>query len=106
MPLDTDIIRPQDLSERITIILLLHEMDEYTPEAFSNREEPVPLLTVANNDDDSPSSDGASSKRRRLKESLSRSKLGERAHDLTDGKVDKMASPTGKGSIQDRLFSK
>lgn len=76
-------------------------MDEYTADAFVNRNEPVPTLTVPTEDLDGASSDGehAGSKRSRLKKNLSGSKLKEKLHDA--GKHHESG-----GSLQDRLFTK
>ena len=74
-------------------------MNEYTADAFVNREEPIPVIAVPGSD--SPSSD-PKGKRERLKESLSSSK------DKLKGKL----SDTSSGSkdygysLQDRLFAK
>ena len=77
-------------------------MDEYTAEAFVNREEPVPVLTIPSLEAPSAASsanDHADSKRSRLHKKLSGSKLGEKLHDA--GKHHESGN-----SLQDRLFSK
>ena len=74
-------------------------MDEDTPDAFVNREEPIPVIALPGSD--SPSSD-PKGKRERLKESLSGSKdkLKEKLHDAGAGSKDYGYS------LQDRLFAK
>lgn len=74
-------------------------MDEYTADAFVNREEPVPVIAVSGSD--SPSSD-PKGKRERLKESLggSKDKLKEKLQDAGSGSKDYGYS------LQDRLFAK
>ena len=75
-------------------------MDDYTPDAFVNREEPIPVIAVLGSD--SPSSD-PKGKRERLKESLSGSKekLKEKLHDTAGS-----GSKEYGYSLQDRLFAK
>ena len=73
-------------------------MDEYTADAFVNRDEPVPVLTFSGTTR-SPSPD-PESKRSRLRESISNSKLKEK---LQDGASSR--SETGY-SLQDRLLTK
>lgn len=74
-------------------------MDEYTTDAFVNREEPIPVIALSGSD--SPSSD-LKGKRERLKESLSGSKdkLKDRLQDAGSGSKDYGYS------LQDRLFAK
>ncbi|KAI4120272.1 MAG: hypothetical protein LQ338_007137 [Usnochroma carphineum] len=72
-------------------------MDEYTADAFVNRDEPVPVLAFTGTG--SPSTD-PESKRSRLKESLSNSKLKEKIQDGANSR-----SETGF-SLQDRLLTK
>ena len=74
-------------------------MDEYTADAFVNREEPVPVFPVLGSD--TPSSD-PKGKRDRLKESLtsSKDKLKEKLHETGSG------SKEYGYSLQDRLFAK
>ena len=83
-------------------------MDEYTADAFANRDEP--LLTVTYDDADADSSDTSSSRvsrGSRFKRSLSASRLRGKAQELHAVTSDKAASSlTGKPSIQDRLFNK
>lgn len=75
-------------------------MDEYTADAFVNREDPIPVLAISGSD--SPSSD-PKGKRERLKESLSGSKdkLKEKLHDAAGS-----GSKDYGYSLQDRLFAK
>ena len=76
-------------------------MDEYTADAFVNREEPVPVIAVSVDPDLSGVSsdkEHSESKRERLKGKLSNSRLGEKMQDVT--KQDSGAS------LQDRLFNK
>ena len=77
-------------------------MDEYTADAFANRDEPVPLLAIPNSDIDASASEAEStSSRLRLKKSLSPSRLKEKAAGLADN-VDN----SSRTSLQDRLFSR
>lgn len=75
-------------------------MDEFTADAFANREEPVPVLSVSG--PDTSSSDTVKGKRERLKESLSGSKdkLKDKLQDTGSGSKDYGYS------LQDRLFTK
>ena len=67
-------------------------MDEHTEDAFSNRDEPIPVINVSGNN--GPSSD-SDSKRVRLK-TLLKDKVQETGLNLSN---------TGS-SLQDRLFTK
>ena len=73
-------------------------MDEYTADAFANREEPIPVIAVGN--DGLPSDHKG--KRERLKESLggTSSKLKDKLHEHGSG------SKEYGYSLQDRLFTK
>ena len=77
-------------------------MDEFTADAFANRDEPAPTVAVSGNPmTHCASSDGddhSGSRREKLKEQLSGSKLKEKIHDVR-------RSESGS-SLQDRLFSK
>ncbi len=75
-------------------------MEEYTADAFVNREEPIPVIAVSGND--SPSSD-PKGKCERLKDSLtgSKDKLKEKLHDAAGS-----GSKDYGYSLQDRLFAK
>jgi hypothetical protein len=83
-------------------------MDEFTADAFANRDEPVPLLTVTQSDVELSASDVESEgKRRRVRKSLSPSRLRDKASDYASSQLDKAEShPDIKLSIQDRLFSR
>lgn len=74
-------------------------MDEYTADAFVNRDEPIPVIALSGND--VPSSD-PKGKRERLKESLSgsSSRLKEKLYEHGSG------SKEYGYSLQDRLFTK
>ncbi len=74
-------------------------MEEYTADAFANREEPIPVIALSGSD--SPSSD-PKGKRERLKESLnsSKDKLKDKLHETSSGSKDYGYS------LQDRLFAK
>lgn len=76
-------------------------MDEYTADAFVNREDAVPVIAVSSDPDLSiASSDNehSTSKRDKLKSKLSNSRLGEKMHDLS--------KQESGASLQDRLFNK
>ena len=83
-------------------------MDEYTADAFANRDEPVPLLTVTYSDADGSSSEvEKQGKRQRLRSSLSTSRLKEKAREMKVSHLDKVEqAPESGSSIQDRLFAK
>ena len=85
-------------------------MDEFTADTFANRDEPLPLLTVTYDDVEADSSDTDSSRisrGTRFRRGLSASRLREKAQELHAVTSEKAASsPTGKSSIQDRLFNK
>lgn len=83
-------------------------MDEYTADAFANREEPVPLLKVTPSDAEASSSEvEQESRRRKWKRPLSPAKLKEKAQDLRDSQREKAEQAAEGGlSIQDRLFAK
>lgn len=81
-------------------------MDEFTADAFANRDEPVPLLVVPGSDIDTSASDAESvasttSRSSRLKQSLSASRLREKTQERREEKADQ-----GRLSLQDRLFTK
>ena len=74
-------------------------MDEFTADAFANRDEPIPVLAVPGNDLPSSESKG---KRDRLKDTLS---------NKTTKAKDKLQESTSSHreygySLQDRLFTK
>lgn len=81
-------------------------MDEFTHDAFANRDEPVPLLVVPGSDDDISISDAESiessaSRSSRIRRRVSPSRLKEKAHERQAERIEE-----GKLSLQDRLFSK
>ncbi|ETN43456.1 uncharacterized protein HMPREF1541_02615 [Cyphellophora europaea CBS 101466] len=83
-------------------------MDEFTADAFANRDEPVPLLAVPGSDIDTSASDAESiastasaSRSRRLKQSVSPSRLRTKAEEKQAEKAEE-----GRQSLQDRLFTK
>lgn len=80
-------------------------MDEYTADAFANRDEPISLFTVTASDGDhgSVSEPERTSKRDRLKQSASRMKAV--AQDLGAEQVQRLQN-NGTASLQDRLFAK
>ena len=82
-------------------------MDEYTADAFANRDEPVPLLTVTLSDaEESLSKVDKFSKRDKLKRPFSSSKLKAKPQDGNDAHIDQTDSTSGNASLQDRLFAK
>ena len=77
-------------------------MDEFTADAFANRDEPIPVINVSGTDAPStPSSDG-DSKRSRLMHALATSKSNDKSQ---DGRANSQGSGSGH-SLQDRLFAK
>ncbi|KAK5958397.1 Peroxisome size and maintenance regulator [Knufia fluminis] len=88
-------------------------MDEFTADTFANRDEPLPLLTVTHDDIDAESSDADTDTSRvsrgsRFRRKVSASRMREKAQELHGVTSEKATSnsPTGKPSIQDRLFNK
>lgn len=83
-------------------------MDEYTADAFANRDEPLPLITVSQSDLDTSSSEGESASRKhRIKNSLSPSSLKNIGQDFAAAQLEKNAPLPGvKQSLQDRVFSR
>ncbi|KAJ9651573.1 Peroxisome size and maintenance regulator [Neophaeococcomyces mojaviensis] len=82
-------------------------MDEFTADAFANRDEPLPLLTVTHDDVDLSSEGTDSSRRSRLRRKVSRSRLQGKAQEIHAANAQKgAASPTGRPGLQDRLFNK
>lgn len=81
-------------------------MDEFTADAFANRDETVALVNASYDDVEDTSSDAetTSSRSQKLKRSLSPSGLRERAKELHDEKI--QSSSGERMSIQDRLFTK
>ena len=81
-------------------------MDEFTADAFANRDEPVPLLVVPGSDDDLSASDADSvgsstSRSSRLRSRVGVSRLREKAQEKQAEVLDE-----GRLSLQDRLFAK
>ena len=74
-------------------------MDEFTADAFVNRDEPIPTLALSGNDTPAEAPPDPKGKRERLKESAA-SKLKERVQDI--GAEDKKHG----FSLSDRLFAK
>ncbi|EXJ83117.1 hypothetical protein A1O1_06736 [Capronia coronata CBS 617.96] len=85
-------------------------MDEYTADAFANRDEPVPLITVSQNDLGASSSDADTAKQKgRFRSAFSSSTSGLRARgqEFVAAQVEKHGPSTGaKLPLQDMLFSK
>lgn len=93
-------------------------MDEFTTDAFANRDEPLPLIAVSQSDLDISSSEAAdsssnqSSRRDKFKRSISASHLKAKGLELAAAHLDRQnldGTPTAGGvrqSLQDRLFSK
>jgi hypothetical protein len=77
-------------------------MDEYTADAFANRDEPIPLFTVTASDEGSVSEPERVGKRDRLKQSASRMKAV--AQDLGAEHAQRLQN--NGTSLQDRLFAK
>ena len=93
-----------DVEYTTNLILWGSGMDEFTQDAFANREEPVPLLTVTGTEDGGSSSEvEKDSKRKRLRKKLSASRIKEAARSLGADKAEKL---DGSPSLQDRLFAK
>jgi hypothetical protein len=81
-------------------------MDEYTVDAFVNRDEPIPVIAVAPNAENSMTSAGA--KGGKLKRALSPTRLKTKPMDMSasqQGVEEPPATPSMRNSIQDRLFS-
>jgi len=84
-------------------------MDEYTADAFTNRDEPLPSLTVTYSDVEGSSADAALSKegsKKVLQRSISPSRLQEKVRDVGASQAEKMENSPGGRSIHDRLFAK
>ena len=83
-------------------------MDEYTADAFVNRDEPIPLLTVTGSDIEASSSETeqqATRKRDRLRKTLSASTIKGIAHDYGNEQAQRLGSASSL-SLQDRLFAR
>ena len=76
-------------------------MDEYTADAFANRDESISVLSLPGNE--TPPSDHAKGKRDRLKETISgsTSKLKDKVQDIGTQNNKEYGY-----SLQDRLFTK
>lgn len=85
-------------------------MDEFTADAFANRDEPIPMLTVTNSDEGGSASDQdstGSGKRQQLRRSLSKTRLKGKVQALGVAQAEKHeAAGEGNLSLQDRLFAK
>ena len=80
-------------------------MDEYTADAFVNRDEPVPLISVRG--DDVESGEEKASPREKIKRSVSPSRLKTKGQEVVAAQLEEHEPSTpGKLSLQDRLFSK
>lgn len=75
-------------------------MDEYTADAFANRDEPIPAISTSGTTDTQPP-DASKGKRERLKDT-SKDKLKNKLH-VEDGSS---GSNVHGYSLQDRLFTK
>ena len=78
-------------------------MDEYTADAFANRDEPIPLFTVTASDVGSASDPEKTSKRDALRKSASRVRA--MAQDLGAEQAQRLQN-NEISSIHDRLFAK
>ena len=78
-------------------------MDEYTADAFANREEPIPSFTVSTGRDGSTSAPERTGKGERLWRSASRVKAI--AQELGAEQAQRIQN-SGSPSLQDRLFTK
>ena len=86
-------------------------MDDYSTDTFANQEPPPPLLTVTYDDVDTDDSDSSrvsrGSRRSRIKRSIPGTRLKEKAQGLHAATSERISqSPSGKPSLQDRLFNK
>lgn len=81
-------------------------MDEYTAEAFANRDEPIPFIAVSPTQD-TPGTD-ADGRKQKLKRAFSPSRLKTKPTEGPPASPEKDETPTTpsfRTSIQDRLFS-
>lgn len=85
-------------------------MDEYTADAFANRDEPVPLIAISHSDVEASSKADAVSRTERLERSRSPSQSKAKDQELPAAQLEQNeASPgggAGRVSLQGRLFSK
>jgi hypothetical protein len=72
-------------------------MDEYTAEAFANRDEAIPVLTITTTEDAPSETEG---RRDRIKKSLSASRLHEKLEEVSSSRAEPGLS------LQDRFFAK
>ena len=77
-------------------------MDEYTADAFANRDEPLPVLTITPEQDNATQVEGNGS-RAKIRKTFSASRLKERIQDASSGHAERTE---GHSSLQDRLFAK
>lgn len=77
--------------------VIFDAMDEFTADAFVNREEPIPVITFSGKDGASSDTDTQPDK---LKKNLSSSKLKEKLYGIGGSPNDL------RSSLQDRLFTK
>lgn len=75
-------------------------MDEFTADAFANRDEPIPVVTLSASDDHASDVDEHSSRRHRIKKVLSSSKLRDKLYDMGENNLGPSLS------LQDRLFAR
>ncbi|KAJ9603183.1 Peroxisome size and maintenance regulator [Cladophialophora chaetospira] len=81
-------------------------MDEYTAEAFVNRDEPIPFIAVSPTEGSTEAN--AEGRRQKLKRALSPSRLKTKPTDINTTSPEKdepPPTPSFRTSIQDRLFS-
>ncbi|KIX05517.1 uncharacterized protein Z518_06389 [Rhinocladiella mackenziei CBS 650.93] len=83
-------------------------MDEYTADAFANRDEPISLIAVGQSDLEASSSEADIKRRRqKIKRSPSSPRLKTDGQDLATTQLNENESNSAhKVSLQDRLFSK
>ena len=85
-------------------------MDEYTATVFANRDESLPLITIApNNEENSSTEAGSDSRKQQLKRALSPSRLEAKptyVSNTTQKQGETSSLPSMRTSIQDRLFSR
>ncbi|KAK6362442.1 Peroxisome size and maintenance regulator [Exophiala oligosperma] len=80
-------------------------MDEFTADAFVNRDEPLPLISVPT--DDAETGEERTRKRDKVRRTLSPSRLKAKSHGFLASQLEEHEPATAsKPSLQDRLFSK
>lgn len=80
-------------------------MDEFTVDAFANRDEPIPVISIPANDgtaEHEPSSSSSAAAREKLKSKLPTKKDKDGAHENDDDGQ----NGSSRLSLQDRLFAK